>query len=303
MNGTTDKMYAPKTKARRAQHDIRGIRYSVSEWGDADSPLLVLLHGWGDAGGTFQFFVDQLRQDWFVVAPDWRGFGRSSLRASSYWFPDYLADLDVLLDLYSPDKPVRLLGHSMGGNIGALYAGVMPERVADFVNVEGFGLRDHDAADAASNYRRWLEQSRQGAGYRSYDSLDDLAARVGKRSPRMSADKALFVSDCWGQVEADGKVHIRADPAHKLRNPVLYRRAEAEACWRQLTARVLIISGSDSEFHSDASEWLDAGSAGLSLPDAVHQEIAAAGHMIHFEQPAALAVATEVFLAAGDPDL
>jgi len=36
------------------------------------------------------------------VAPDWRGFGGSSGDALTYWFPDYLADLDHLLMHYSP---------------------------------------------------------------------------------------------------------------------------------------------------------------------------------------------------------
>ena len=36
----------------------------------------------------------------------------------------------------------------MGANVGGLFAGVLPERVRAFVNVEGFGLSDADTADA-----------------------------------------------------------------------------------------------------------------------------------------------------------
>ena len=64
-----------------------------------------------------------------MIAPDWRGFGRTFHRAPGYWFPEYLADLDDLLSKYSPTAPVRLVGHSMGGNIGGLHAGAMPGRV------------------------------------------------------------------------------------------------------------------------------------------------------------------------------
>uniref|UniRef100_UPI002362DFF1 alpha/beta fold hydrolase n=3 Tax=Pseudomonadota TaxID=1224 RepID=UPI002362DFF1 len=80
-------------------------------------PPLVLLHGWMDVGASFQFVVDALAGDREVIALDWRGFGLSEASgAGCYWFPDYLADLDALLDAVSPSAPVDLLGHSMGGN-------------------------------------------------------------------------------------------------------------------------------------------------------------------------------------------
>ena len=121
---TTSEIYEPLKKSRSAWHDVRGVRYHVREWGKADAPLVVLLHGWGDASASFQFMVDNLVNDWFVVAPDWRGFGLSRYRTHSYWFPDYVADLDVLLSIYQRKRPVFLLGHSMGANAAGLYAGI-----------------------------------------------------------------------------------------------------------------------------------------------------------------------------------
>jgi pimeloyl-ACP methyl ester carboxylesterase len=149
----------------------------VSEWGKSTNPLIVMLHGWGDAGATFQFVVDKLNHDWFVIAPDWRGFGDTIGRGESYWFPDYIADLDALLKIYSPDAATNLLGHSMGGNIAGLYAGIFPGRVAKLINIEGFGLENRNPEDAPENYRSWIEQGRSGAAYRRYESFDALAAR------------------------------------------------------------------------------------------------------------------------------
>ena len=158
MRSSSGKGFFPLVARRSARHSIRGVDYHVSEWGEPSSPLLVLLHGFGDAGSTFQFLVDELENDWFVIAPDWRGFGDSRMSSESYWFPDYLADLEALLAIYSPNKPVNLIGHSMGGNIAGLYSGVFPERVAKFVNVEGFGLPDRDPEDAPANYRAWIDR-------------------------------------------------------------------------------------------------------------------------------------------------
>ena len=256
---------------------------------------MVLLHGFNDTGSSFQFFVDALEQDWFVIAPDWRGFGESRCRAQSYWFPDYIADLDVLLDLYSPEDPVRLVGHSMGANIGGLYAGVMPERVQAFINVEGFGLPESDPDNAPAHYRRWLEKGRDLQGYSTYQDFEQLAERIRKRNPRMDAGKALFVASLWAVEGDDSTVALRTDPGHRLPNAVQYRRAEARACWEKIAAPVLVVTGAESDFFSRAvsqagPEAIDAFTAAESV------EIPGAGHMVHFEQPGALAEAIERFL-------
>ena len=90
---TSDSTYAPVRKPVTRRLPIRGADYAVTEWGDRKAPLLVYLHGFGDCGATFQFVVDALAEDWFVVAPDWRGFGATEVAAAAFWFPDYLADL------------------------------------------------------------------------------------------------------------------------------------------------------------------------------------------------------------------
>ena len=276
-------------RERRSNHlTIRDIEYHVSEWGDSANPMLVYLHGWGDTGSTFQFVVDQFSCDWLVIAPDWRGFGRSAGGATAYWFPDYLADLDHLLANYSPQEPVRLIGHSMGGNVGGLYAGVMPERVASFVNLEGFGLKDTKPGDAPDRYKKWIQRGHEKPRFSEREGFNTLAKTIQKNSPGMTSAQAEFVAREWATADADGRIRLRADPAHKLPNPILYRRAEAEACWRNISADVLAIAGRRSDFGayfetsfgSYRTAWIED-----------------AGHMLHFEQPTAVARLIEEFLA------
>lgn len=284
---TTDENFVPLRKPVTRCLPIRGVDYAVNEWGSASDPLLVYLHGFGDCGATFQFVVDELAHDWFVVAPDWRGFGATEVTAEAFWFPDYLADLDHLLRHYSPDAPARLVGHSMGGNVASLYAGARPDRVAAFVNLEGFGLPDASPAEAPQRYHDWLEKARGTPTRVERPGYDVLAERIRRRSPGMSRAQACFAARCWAEETAPGQVRLRMHPAHKLPNPVLYRRAEAEACWRAVTAEVLLVAGRRSEFGAPDD---------LPFPRSRVAWIEDSGHMLHFEQPAALAAVIEDFL-------
>jgi len=137
---------------------LRGLNMHIRHWGNPDAPILFMVHGWMDVAASFQFVVDSLAQEWHVIAPDWRGFGLTEYpKVESYWFPDYVADLDAILQHYSPDQAVNLLGHSMGGNIAMIYAGVRPERIAKLINLEGFGMPMTQAKQAPGRYKKWLE--------------------------------------------------------------------------------------------------------------------------------------------------
>jgi len=278
---------------------VRGLRYHCRCWGEARAPKLFMLHGWMDVSASFQFVVDALRRDWRVIAPDWRGFGLSEWgRHDSYWFPDYFADLDRLLDHFQPEAPVALIGHSMGGNVAAMYAGIRPERVARLINLEGFGLAGASAERAPERYARWLgELARERRGFRDYDSFEALAERLRANNSRLSGEKASFLARHWGRVKPDGRVELASDPAHKLVNPVLYRVAEAEACWRRVSAPVLWVSGEGTRM----PELLGLSGADLAAHKACFRRLTErvvpdAGHMLHHDQPGRLAEIIEEFL-------
>ena len=278
---------------------VRGLRYHCRCWGDERAPKLFLLHGWMDVSASFQFLVDALRGDWRVIAPDWRGFGLSEwAKSDSYWFPDYFADLDRLLDHFQAEAPVTLIGHSMGGNVAAKYAGIQPERVAHLINLEGLGLTGARAEKAPERYARWLgELGGEKPAFRDYDSFEALAERLRGKNSRLSSERASFLARHWGRAKPDGRVELASDPAHKLVNPVLYRIEEAQACWRKVTAPVLWVAGAESK----APEMLKLPSADLAERKRCFQKltervIADAGHMVHHDQPERLAAVIEEFL-------
>jgi len=209
---------------RHETRAVRGLAHHVTRWGPESDDPVVLLHGWADTADTFQFLVDALEGDWPLVAFDWRGFGRSAWSGTDYWFPDYFADLDFLLDTLCPAGPARLVGHSMGGNIALLYAGIRPERVRSVVSLEGFGLPRSDVEDAPGRYREWLHQLRDPPPFGEFKSLEELAQLLLKRNPRLTQDRAEFIARSWSAETDTGTVRITADPAHKRVNPYRYRR-------------------------------------------------------------------------------
>ncbi|MBT0960675.1 alpha/beta fold hydrolase [Denitromonas iodatirespirans] len=280
-------------------HDLmlRGLRMHCSLWGDADAPLLLMLHGWGDAGASFQFVVDQLGQDWHVVAPDWRGFGRSEWASGGYWFPDYLGDLDALAAVLSPEAPLRLVGHSMGGNIACLYAGIRPGRVSRVVAIDAFGLADRPADEAPGRYEKWLGTLAQTPPWRRYDSFEALADRLRHRNPRLDGAKAAFLAEVLGRTCEDGRVTLSADPAHQRVNPVLYRRAEAEACWRRAQAPVMWIEPEDETLRRELGvDAAQIASAKACFSDFREHSIANAGHNLHHDVPNQIAALIEDFM-------
>ena len=277
--------------------DLRGLRYHVRRWARPGAPKMVLLHGWMDVSASFQFLVDALRGEWDVYAPDWRGYGMTEWgKSDCYWFPDYLADLDFLLDAIEREQPVNLVGHSLGGNVAALYAGVRPQRIAKLVNLEGFGLPPTRPEQAATRYSRWLDELHQRPGLRPYRDFGELARKLQSNNPRLTDERALFLARHWGKEEG-GRVVLRGDPAHKIVNPLLYRYEEVHAVWQQVTAPVLWIEASES----DTLKRMSLDPAHLAERRAAFRTLRLvrmeqAGHMLHHDQPEVLAAHLEKFL-------
>ena len=285
--------YLVQRPARLQAQPIRGLDFQLYHW-DASpagrhSCPIVLLHGWGDTGETFQFVADHLPRERTLIAFDARGFGRTSWPQDGYWFPDYLADLDAMLAALSPDEPVDLVGHSMGGNVALLYAGVRPERVRRVVSLEGFGLMPTQPGQAPARYREWLNEVRDGTRFAIYDDFAHFAKILGRRNPRTGPERLQFVAESWGRERGDGRIELRADPRHKRANPVLYQVEQAEACWKEITAPVLMVAGDQSEFAKRIEA--DATRARLStvFRDIRFATIAGAGHMMHHEYPSEVA--------------
>jgi pimeloyl-ACP methyl ester carboxylesterase len=301
----TPATYVARRQAESRFVPVRGLRYHANVWGDPsratrERPLLLMTHGWMDVGASFQFVVDAMAADRAVVAVDWRGFGRTTVPPTDcYWFHDYLGDLDALIDALSPDAPVDLLGHSMGGGVVMSYAAVRPERIRRLVNIEGFGMPETHADLAPKRLRQWLDELKTPQRLRSYSSLAEVTARLVKNNPRLRADRAAWLAAHWAEQRADGAWHILGDPAHKRVNPIIYRKDEVLEGWKRIAAPTLWVEGDET----DPDRWWghryprSEFEARIALVAKLQRtRLVDCGHMLHFDQPELLAARLEDFL-------
>ena len=297
-------MYQEIHTARCSHVTIRQLQYHVRQWGDSASalPPLVLVHGWMDVSASYQFVVDALSQAFVqgrhIIAPDWRGFGLTAppVPTDHYFFPDYLADLDQLLDHFAPNTPVDLVGHSMGGNVAMFYAGARPARIRRVVNLEGFGMPASPPTKAPRRYAEWMDElkalQRGEKALNTYASADAVARRLTKTNPRLPQDKAQWLARHWARPNAAGQWEILGDAAHKIVNAQLFRVDEALALYAAITAPALCVEASDDslglwwkgrytleEYHQRLQ----------SVPHCRIARVEDAGHMLHHDQPQAVA--------------
>ncbi|MBK7004906.1 MAG: alpha/beta hydrolase [Burkholderiales bacterium] len=304
-------MYQVQRTARSERVPIRGLPYHVQIWGEPGSGKipLVMVHGWMDVAASYQFVVDALQHDHYIIAPDWRGFGQTPSTAApgtcadNFWFPDYMADLDFLLDHYAPNQAVNLVGHSLGGNVVLLYAGVRPERVHRLVNLEGFGMPATQPTQAPKRYATWMDElkklHRGEMDLKPYDSSAGVARRLMKTNRRLSQDKAEWLAQHWAQPNAQGQWSILGEPGHKITGANLFRLDEVLALYQSATMPVLCVEASDDSLGQwwkgkfTREEYHARIQCIAQLEIAVIQD---AGHMMHHDQPQALAALIERFI-------
>jgi pimeloyl-ACP methyl ester carboxylesterase len=299
--------YTPRRSGRSRFVTLRGLKHHLNVWGDAamatpERPPLLLMHGWMDVGASFQFTVDAMAPQRYIIAADWRGFGLSDPTPSDcYWFADYLGDLDALIDQLSPDAPIDLAGHSMGGNIVMSYAGVRPQRVRRLVNMEGYGVPHAEPHQAPQRLEQWLDELKKPQRLRSFDSIDGVAKQLMKTNPRLPEDKAAWLATHWSLCGEDGRWTILGDAAHKRVNPVLTRHDDVIATWSRISAPLLWVEGDGKDFEG----WYHGRYTRAqfeqrlaSVPRVERLKLSPAGHMLHHDQPEALARALDNFLDA-----
>lgn len=290
--------------------DLPTARLHVRRWGKPEAPRLFLLHGWMDVSASWQFVVDALASEWDIVAPDWRGFGPSQWLNRPYFFAEHMGDMEAIIERYSPDQPALIVGHSMGGIIASLYAGLRPERVQRVVSLEGVGIAPTAPEMAPERYRHWLDEVKSPPRMHIYADRAAFAKRLMKTDPYLTPERADYLSRHLARIgegmtkggEYRHGVIWNGDPWHKSMSPYLFRLEESMAIWKQVRCPVLWVTGRQSwlvkDFAARPGDW-EARRACFS--DVREAWVDQADHMLHHDQPEEVAQLIEEFMLSDKP--
>lgn len=98
-------------------------------WEGGAGRSLLAIHGLGGSGRYWQRLTGRTGDRYRVTAPDLAGFGASDKpRDPNYDLAFHLANLDAAIE--GATGPVVVLGHSLGGVLGAFWAAEHPEQVS-----------------------------------------------------------------------------------------------------------------------------------------------------------------------------
>ena len=162
--------------------------------------------------------------------------------------------------------------------------------LADGTVLEGLGLARTRPEEAPKRYAHWLDEVRDPFKEGRYESLAQLASILRMRNPRLTQDVAEFVAGAWSRPAGAGtEVILHFDPRHRLVNPILYRREEAEACWARLEVPMLLVMGELSDHRARHTGYVTDQQLHALFRKLRLVTVPGTGHMMHHEDPATVA--------------
>lgn len=263
---------------------VDGVRLHVLEWGRVDAPPVLVLHGFTGHARQAELTARVLADRYRVVALDQRGHGDSD-PADIYGAVPMAADVVAVLDALGIER-CALVGHSLGGIVGACAVALHPERFTHLV------LGDIGPEPAPEGVARIRGNVAERA---EFTSVDDAVEAQMALNP--TADPAAMRHRVEHNLipAADGLLTWKYDPA--LRDGTArYENYASDEQWAFLAAipvPVLILRGERSDILSvHIAERMLAANPRASLVT-----IPGSGHSIATDAPEAVATAIDDFLS------
>ncbi|MBW7836056.1 MAG: alpha/beta hydrolase [Sphingomonadales bacterium] len=206
-----------------------GIKTHYLESGNRNRPPVVLIHGGGagaDAMGNWRHVMPQLAQDFYIVAPDMVGFGKTEkpctdgYRYSQSARNDHLASFIKALGLNTP----ALVGNSMGGATALGVAMAHPEMVGKLVLMGSAGLNSEITEelkpiiyyDFTRDGMRRLIKALTGSRFIITDDLVDFRYKMS-----IDPDTRRAYEKVMACIREDGGLAYKEDDIARVKTPTL----------------------------------------------------------------------------------
>jgi len=229
------------------------LRLHYVDWGNPSAPPLLLVHGGRDHCRNWDWVARDLRRDYHVIAPDLRGHGDSAHAPSGdYGMAAFIYDLAQLIHQQHL-APVRIIAHSLGGNIALRYAGVYPDAVSKLVAIEGLGPPPAMEAQRASRnvaerFTTWIDEERALAARqpKRYASIDEALGRMQAENKHLTPQQARYLTVHGVSQNEDGTYSWKFDNYVRSFAPVDLSPSERQELWSRIACPTLLVYGDES---------------------------------------------------------
>ncbi|SRR5579875_1021876 len=226
------------------------LKLHYVDWGNGAKPLMIMVHGGRDHCRNWDWMALEFRQHYHVIAPDLRGHGDSDWAIGSpYAMIDYVVDLAQLISALD-QRPLTLIGHSLGGAIVLQYTGVFPENVKQVVAIEGLGPPPEMISQAPAYQRMgtWVAamQALARRKVREYGSIEEALARMRAENPHLSPAQARHLTIHGTRRNENGTYSWKFDNYVRATSPYQFNLKDAEEIWSQIKCPTLLMRGSES---------------------------------------------------------
>jgi pimeloyl-ACP methyl ester carboxylesterase len=263
-------------------YESQGLRLHYTDWDNDAAPPLILIHGGRDHSRSWDEVARVLQPHFHVMAPDLRGHGDSDwAKGSSYSLSDYLYDLTSLARSASVHQ-TAIVGHSMGGMIGLMYAGAYPDKVSYLAVLDGVTvLPGSSRPPIHEQIAKWVQQLDRIAEQknRHFRTIAEATERILAHNKRLTPDQALHLATHGVKRNADGTYSWKFDPYQQARAPYRLSPDDHVALWSRITCPTLLLRGNESFLPDPQS------AGNLAHFRQVHLvTIAGAGHWLHHDK-------------------
>jgi pimeloyl-ACP methyl ester carboxylesterase len=272
----------------------QGLRLHYADWGNEDAPPLLLVHGGRDHCRSWDLVARALQPHFHVLAPDLRGHGDSDwTKGGSYALTEYVYDLSRLVRHVGAWQ-VAIIGHSMGGMVGLIYAGTFPDEVSALVVLDGVTIMPNaKSGPAHERVAKWVGEldKLEDREPRRYRTIEEAAAQMRAHNKRLPPDLALHLATFGARQNADDTYSWKFDPYQRVRTPHRLSGDDHVSLWSRITCPVLLLHAAESFLQSSQT-------AGLAnyFQKATSETISGAGHWLHHDKPDAVIASIRTFL-------
>lgn len=284
---------------------LNGHKLHVEAFGNTDAPVVLVLHGGPGADYRYLLALSALADQYRVVFYDQLGSGLSQrVPASQITVNSFVADLDAVVQHFSPTRPVHIVGHSWGAMLASAYAGAHPDKVDRMVLAEP-GFLDADTLSGLPSggwpgwrvvtgfAKAWLGKWWMATGGDPYARDDWFLLQI---LPLTQGQDAL----CKGQLPPlqawrFGSPAFEATLGRMMQDPEWGKGLNFAQGLDRYTGRVLFLRGACNQAQGESVQRRMMAKFNSSS-DAQLLTIAQAGHFMFNDQPTASIAAVRSFL-------